>query len=80
MATSGLSGITSGFDSATVVQQLVALEQRPIQLIQAKRDIEAQKLSTFQDLKSRLQTFKSVVTSINTESRFLATKGTFNNN
>ncbi|MBI4382703.1 MAG: flagellar filament capping protein FliD [Nitrospinae bacterium] len=80
MATSGLSGITSGFDSATVVQQLVALEKRPIELIQAKRDIEAQKLSTFQELKSRLQTFKSVVTSINTESRFLATKGTFNNN
>ena len=49
-------------------------------LVEAKRQIEEQKLSSFQDLKNKLQTFKSVVSTLNTESRFTVNKGEFSNN
>jgi len=49
-------------------------------LVEAKKQIEEQKLSSFQELKNRLQTFKSVMTSLNTESRFIVNKSVFSNN
>jgi len=80
MAESLISGINSNLDTNDIINKLVALQKRPIDLLQAKADLEAQKLLTFQDLQSRLQTFKSVVTTINSETKFLSTKGAFSNN
>lgn len=59
---------------------MFSLEARPMDLVEAKRQIEEQKLSSFQDLKNKLQTFKSVVSTLNTESRFTVNKGEFSNN
>ena len=59
---------------------LVTLQSQPITIVQAKRALEEAKLLSFQDLKNRLQNFKSVVNTLNTESRFLSTVGTFSNN
>ncbi len=75
----GIFGINSSFDSAALIDNLVELNRRPIDLNLAKRELEDQKLTSFLDLTDRLKTFKSVLTTINTESRFKATKGVFNN-
>ena len=48
-------------------------------LVEAKKQIEQQKLSSFQELKNKLQTFKGVVTTLNTENRFIANKSVFSN-
>jgi len=79
MAESFISGVNSNLDTADIVNKLVLLQRRPIDLLEAKADLEAEKLLTFQDLQSRLQTFKSIVTTLNSESKFLSTKGVFSN-
>ena len=80
MAESFISGINSGLDTTDIINKLLALQRRPIDLLEAKAEAETQKLVTFQELKSRLQTFKSVAATINTGTRFLSTKGDFSNN
>ncbi len=80
MAESAISGLNSGLDTASLISSLIALQRRPIDLVEAKKEIENQKLASFQELQSRLQTFKSVVTTLNTEARFLSTRGDFSNN
>ena len=80
MAETAIFGINSNIDTGDIVTKLVSLEARPIDLVEAKKTIESEKLSAFQNLKSRLQTFKSVINTINTEGRFITTKGLFSNN
>ena len=72
-------GINSNLDTGGIIDNLVALQRTPIDLIEAKRTIEDAKLLSFQDLRGRLQTFKSIVTTFNTEAEFLATKSSFAN-
>jgi flagellar hook-associated protein 2 len=79
MAEALISGINSNLDTADIVNKLVQLQRRPIDVLEAKADLEAEKLLTFQDLQSRLQTFKSLATSLNSEAKFLSTQGTFSN-
>jgi flagellar hook-associated protein 2 len=80
MAESLISGLNSNLDTNDIISKLISLQRRPIDLLEAKADLEAEKLLAFQDLQSRLQTFKSVVTTINSETKFLSTKGAFSNN
>ena len=80
MAESLISGINSNLDTNDIVSKLISLQRRPIDLLEAKADLEAEKLLAFQELQLRLQTFKSVVTTINSETKFLSTKGVFSNN
>lgn len=70
-------GIQSGFDTKAVVESLIALQSRPIDINLAKRDAEVEKLETFQDLKARLGSFKTVLNTLNKENRFISTQGTF---
>lgn len=77
---SGIFGINSGFDSAELIDNLVLLQRRPIDLTIAKRDVDQAKLAVFQDLKNRLQIFKTTATNLNTDSKFLSTAGSFANN
>ena len=74
MATNAVYGINSNLDTQDIINKMVSLEARPMDLVEAKRTIEQQKLSSFQELKKRLQTFKSVVNTLNTESRFIVNK------
>ena len=80
MAQAAIFGINSNLDTGGIIDNLVALQRTPIDIIEAKRSIEEAKLLSFQDLKSRLQTFKGIVTSINTDVEFLSTQGNFSNN
>ncbi|KMP10895.1 hypothetical protein UZ36_06225 [Candidatus Nitromaritima sp. SCGC AAA799-C22] len=80
MAETAIFGINSNLDTGDIINKMVSLEARPMDLVEAKKLIEEQKLASFQELKTRLQTFKSVVTTLNTESRFIVNKGLFSNN
>ena len=79
MAQNAVFGINSNLDTQDIINKMVSLEARSMDLVEAKKQIEQQKLSSFQELKNRLQTFKSVVTTLNTESRFIVNKSNFSN-
>jgi flagellar hook-associated protein 2 len=80
MAQNAVFGINSNLDTQDIINKMVSLEARSMDLVEAKKQIEQQKLASFQELKNRLQTFKSVVTTLNTESRFIVNKSVFSNN
>jgi len=80
MAQNAIFGINSNLDTQDIINKMVSLEARSMDLVEAKKQIEEQKLSSFKELKNRLQTFKSVVTTLNTESRFIVNKSSFSNN
>lgn len=80
MAQTAIFGINSNLDTGGIIDNLVALQRAPITIVDAKRSLEEAKLLSFQDLRDRLQNFKGVVNTLNTEARFLATKGDFSNN
>ena len=80
MAQNAVYGINSNLDTQDIINKMVSLEARSMDLVEAKKQIEQQKLASFQELKTKLQTFKSVVTKLNTESRFIVNKSVFSNN
>ena len=80
MAQNAVFGINSNLDTQDIINKMVSLEARSMDLVEAKKQIEQQKLASFQELKNRLQTFKSVVTTLNTQSRFIVNKSVFSNN
>ena len=80
MAQNAVFGINSNLDTQDIINKMVSLEARSMDLVEAKKQIEEQKLASFQKLKNRLQTFKSVVTKLNTKSRFIVNKSVFSNN
>jgi len=80
VAENSIFGINSNLDTGGIIDNLVTLQRQPITIVEAKRALEEAKLLSFQDLKNRLQNFKSIVSTLNTESRFLSTVGTFSNN
>lgn len=80
MAQNAVFGINSNLDTQDIINKMVSLEARPMDLVEAKKQIEQQKLSSFQELKNKLQTFKGAVGTLNTESRFIVNKSIFSNN
>jgi flagellar hook-associated protein 2 len=80
VAQTAIFGINSNLDTGGIIDNLVALQRAPINIVEAKRSIEESKLLSFQDLKGRLQTFKGIVNTLNTDSEFLSTQGLFSNN
>ncbi|MFT4577489.1 MAG: flagellar hook-associated protein 2 [Nitrospinales bacterium] len=80
MAQNAIFGINSNLDTGGIIDNLIKLQRQPIDIVEAKRALEDAKLLSFRDLKDRLQDFKSVVNTLNTESRFLTTTGVFSNN
>ena len=79
MAENAIFGINSNLDTSGIIDNLVTLQRQPITIVEAKRALEEAKLLSFQDLRDRLQNFKSIVNTLNTESRFLTTEGVFSN-
>ena len=80
MAQNAIFGINSNLDTGGIIDNLIKLQRQPIDIVEAKRALEDAKLLSFRDLKDRLKNFKSVVNTLNTESRFLTTTGVFSNN
>ncbi|MFQ5716624.1 MAG: flagellar filament capping protein FliD [Nitrospinales bacterium] len=80
MSEVAIFGLNSGLDTKSIIEKLVSLNRRTTDLTVAKRKDESQKLAAFQELKSKLQTFKSVVFDLRKENRFLSIAGGFANN
>ena len=80
MAQTAIFGINSNLDTGGIIDNLIKLQRSPITIVEAKRTLEDAKLLSFQDLRDRLQTFKGVSNTLNTEARFLSTKADFSNN
>ncbi|MEC7640701.1 MAG: flagellar filament capping protein FliD [Nitrospinota bacterium] len=80
MTQAAIFGLNSGLDTAGIIENLVALRKRSTDIVLAKRELEQGKLASFQELKSRLQTFKSITFDLSKESRFLSVAGSFANN
>jgi flagellar hook-associated protein 2 len=80
VAQTAIFGINSNLDTGGIIDNLVALQRAPINIVEAKRSLEESKLLSFQDLKGRLQTFKGIVTTLNSDAKFLSTQGDFSNN
>jgi flagellar hook-associated protein 2 len=80
VAQTAIFGINSNLDTGGIIDNLISLQRSPITIVEAKRALEDAKLLSFQDLRDRLQTFKGIVNTLNTEARFLSTKGDFSNN
>ena len=83
MEFTSIFGTQSGFDSASVVQKLIALQARPIDLKLAQLQVKETQLNSFQNLRDELQTFQSALNrtgSINQfnvlSSNFTVTAGT----
>jgi flagellar hook-associated protein 2 len=77
MAFTSIFGIQSGFDSASLVQKLIALQARPMDLKLAQLQAKETELEAFQDLRTHLQTFQSVLNGIGTVDRFNQTTADF---
>ena len=77
MAFTSIFGIKSGFDSASLVQKLIALQARPMDLKLAQLQAKETELEAFQSLRTQLQTFQSVINGMGTADRFNQTAADF---
>ncbi len=77
MPITSIFGISSGFDTASLVEKLIALEARPIDLKLAQVKAKETKLEAFQSLRTKLQTFQSVLNGMGTVDRFNVTSANF---
>jgi len=80
MAQNAIYGLNSNMDTQDIINKMVSLEARSMDLVEAKKNIEEQKLASFQELKSRLHAFKGVVGTLNTKNRFIENQSVFSNN
>nr|NIQ01417.1 flagellar filament capping protein FliD [Nitrospinaceae bacterium]NIR55437.1 flagellar filament capping protein FliD [Nitrospinaceae bacterium]NIS85877.1 flagellar filament capping protein FliD [Nitrospinaceae bacterium]NIT82721.1 flagellar filament capping protein FliD [Nitrospinaceae bacterium]NIU44930.1 flagellar filament capping protein FliD [Nitrospinaceae bacterium] len=77
MSITSIFGLRSGFDSASLVEKLIALQARPMDLKLAQIAAQETKLEAFQDLRSKLQTFQSALNSLGTVDRFQVSSADF---
>ena len=60
------AGIGSGLDVDSIVSQLMALERRPLDLLQQKKDDIDARVSAYGNLKSALSTFQDAMQNLST--------------
>ncbi len=63
-------GAGSGLDINNIVSQLVALERRPINVLDSKQNLAEAQLSAFGQLKSSISTFQSALSDLSSVSKF----------
>ena len=66
------SGLASGLDTRSIINQLVALERIPIQLIEAKRSSAQERLGKIGVLEGLVRSLKTAAESLSTGSDFFA--------
>ena len=77
MEFTSIFGIKSGFDSASVVDKLIDLQARPIDLKLAQIADKETELEAFQDLQTELETFQSTLNGLATFDQFKALAADF---
>lgn len=70
------SGLASGIDTQALISALLAVEQRPIQLMQSRRTNTQNQVSLFNQFNSLLETLQSKASSLGDEDTFLSLKTT----
>lgn len=66
------SGLASGIDTQSIINQLVALERLPIQQIEAKKNREQQKLDLFGTFKRLIETLQEKAKALSTTAEFFS--------
>ncbi len=60
-----LSGYSSGIDTASIVEQLMAVERRPVTRLESKNSARQQRISVYSDLKTKLNALKDAANALN---------------
>ncbi|HEY8491235.1 MAG TPA: flagellar filament capping protein FliD [Dehalococcoidia bacterium] len=71
-----VSGLASGLDTDAIIAQLMAVQRRPLQLLQGKGKTEQDRLRALGDLSTRLSTLLSKVEALNLSSTLQAKRAT----
>lgn len=74
MAGLQLSGLASGFDWKTLVDQLMAAERTPITRLTTEKTTNTSKTTALNELETKLNTLKTSVTALNVDGLFTARK------
>ena len=72
----GISGLVSGIDWEETIKQLIALESRPISLLETKKSNYETELSMWQQVNTNLESLQSTVQNYSDESKLLAKTAT----
>ncbi len=70
------NGVGSGLDINGILEQLMAVEQRPLQQLNVKEASYQSQLSAFGQVKSVLSTFQNAANALNSADRFAAMRAT----
>ncbi len=73
-------GIASGLDVDSIISQLIALERKPITLLQTKQQRLETQQSAWRDVNTRLKSLDSTLSSLKLESTYLAKKASTGDN
>lgn len=72
MATFSVSGLISGIDYNSMIEQIIELERKPIELKEDRQEAYQKKISKYGELSSLLDTLKSASEGLKTSTDFLA--------
>lgn len=70
LSTNLISGLSSGFDWRTMIDQLIALEHKPVDLVEEKKSKYESQLSEWQSFNTKLLAFKTAAGTLNAETAF----------
>jgi flagellar hook-associated protein 2 len=73
------SGLATGLDTDSIVQQIMELERAPIDRLEARKTSASERLSAFSQFKSKLDDLKSVVSDLTLTSQVRTTKVSLSN-
>lgn len=76
MAGISFGGLASGLDTNGIVQQLIALESRPITLLSQQRSVLQGRVSAFKDLNTRLSALENAAFDLTKISNIISRKAT----
>lgn len=65
-----VSGLSSGLDTATIISQLMSIEQRPLTLLKTKQSKHQSQMDVFSSINTKLASLKSQADSLKTSSTF----------
>ncbi len=69
---SSVSGLVSGIDWDSTIQQLMAIESRPVSLLESRKSENETKLSLWRQMNTKLQSLESTTENFQTRADFLA--------
>ncbi len=78
MSTVNFSGLSTGIDSATIIEKMVYLERAPIRKMETNKSNYQSQLSIIQSINSKLQSLQTKATDLKTIGDFLSYSATSN--